>query len=69
MVVTVDAASPACYRYHETGHKAGDCPQNNDDQRGGTMVRVSGVEKKDMEGKIVIILKFPGATHVRNSGI
>ena len=33
------------------------------------MVRVSGVEKKDMEGKIVTTLKFPGATHVRNSGI
>ena len=35
-VVIVDAASPACYRCHEMSHKAGDCPQNNDDQRGGS---------------------------------
>jgi hypothetical protein len=32
------------------------------------MIRVSSVEKKDIEGKIVTTLKFPGATHVRNSG-
>jgi hypothetical protein len=33
------------------------------------IVCVSGVEKRNMEGKIVITLKFPDATHVRNSGI